>query len=180
MHHKQLAAKERILKAADTLFHQQGYTLTGINQIIKEANVAKASLYYHFKTKDDLCIAYLQKRHEEWNLTFLDYVKDKSDKINAAFDFLIKNNEENNYRGCSFLNMLSETSPDKTKIFLELQKHKLELLFFFTNHIPDNEIAYTVYSLFENAIIESQLFRNQEPVVRLKKIAISLVHKKIC
>ncbi|UII26928.1 TetR/AcrR family transcriptional regulator [Fulvivirga maritima] len=37
--------RERILEVTSELFHQQGYNSTGINQIIKEAKVAKASLY---------------------------------------------------------------------------------------------------------------------------------------
>ena len=50
--------RERILDTATILFHQQGYNSTGINQIISEAKVAKASFYQHFKSKDDLCAAF--------------------------------------------------------------------------------------------------------------------------
>lgn len=170
-------AKSRILKAAEILFHKQGYNNTGINQIIKEANVAKASLYYHFKTKDDLCIAYLEQRNTAWNESFYDYTKERDDKILAAFDFLIENNNTFDFRGCSFLNMLSETSPDKEEIFNQLQEHKKGLLLFFKTELEDSELAYTVYSLFENAIIESQLFRSQEPVLRIKKIVSDIINK---
>jgi AcrR family transcriptional regulator len=58
--------RERILERASILFHHQGYNSTGINQIISEANVAKASFYQHFKTKDDLCVTFLNRRHESW------------------------------------------------------------------------------------------------------------------
>jgi AcrR family transcriptional regulator len=43
--------RERILERASILFHHQGYNSTGINQIISEANVAKASFYQHFQNK---------------------------------------------------------------------------------------------------------------------------------
>ncbi len=46
--------KERILKKATELFYVQGVHNTGINQIIDESCVAKASFYHHFPSKDDL------------------------------------------------------------------------------------------------------------------------------
>lgn len=167
-------ARVKILETATELFHKQGYHSTGINQIIKEANVAKASLYYHFETKEDLCIAFLEQRDKLWNTNFYNFVKDKDNKVIAAFDFLMKDNTISDFRGCSFLNVLSEMSTYKERIFKQLQHHKRQLLLFFEAEIEDKNLAYTIYSLFENAIIESQLFRNQEPVLRLKNIALEL------
>jgi AcrR family transcriptional regulator len=46
--------KERILRKAKELFYVQGVHNTGINQIIDESRVAKASFYHHFPSKDDL------------------------------------------------------------------------------------------------------------------------------
>ena len=171
----ELDAKERILKTADELFQRQGYNETGINQIIKEAGIAKASLYYHFKTKEDLCVAYLERRNQIWNKAFYTFLKNKKNKVLSAFDFLLANNITSNFRGCSFLNMLSETSPEKASIFDQLQNHKKGLLLFFENELSDRELGFIIYSLFENAIIESQLFRSQEPVIRLKAIAERLI-----
>lgn len=58
--------RARIIETASILFHQQGYNSTGINQVISEAKVAKASFYQHFKSKDDLCIEFLNVRHNYW------------------------------------------------------------------------------------------------------------------
>ena len=172
------STRDRILKVAKVLFHKQGFNETGINQIIAEAKVAKASLYYHFPTKDDLGLAYLNERHKEWQEDFDSFLEDKDDKIAASFDALIKDNEENNFRGCSFINMLSQTSPEKTTFLEVLQRHKLALQNFFADELEgDNpDLAYQVYSLFENAIIESQLFKSQEPVKRIQKIVMSLIN----
>ncbi|MCC5906450.1 MAG: helix-turn-helix transcriptional regulator [Balneolaceae bacterium] len=48
------------MKTAARLFHQQGFHQTGINQIIKEAEIARGSLYQHFSGKDELCVEYLE------------------------------------------------------------------------------------------------------------------------
>lgn len=170
--------KDRILITADRLFQEQGFNETGINQIINEANIAKASLYYHFKSKEDLCVAYLKRRNEIWNKAFYEFLKDKNDKVLSAFDFLADRNIADDFRGCSFLNMLSETSPEKELVYDEIQNHKNGLLLFFEYELEDKELAYVVYSLFENAIIESKLQRNQEPVYRLKKLAEDLIQAK--
>lgn len=61
-----LDSRTRILNAAARLFYEQGYHITGINQVITEADVAKASFYHHLASKEDLCIAYLNQRHQDW------------------------------------------------------------------------------------------------------------------
>ena len=50
---------ERIIEAASRLFFRQGYCSTGINQIISESGVAKASFYTHFPSKEALAMAWL-------------------------------------------------------------------------------------------------------------------------
>ena len=54
--------RERIVATASDLFYTQGYRATGINEVIKQSGVAKATFYSHFPSKDDLCLAYLEER----------------------------------------------------------------------------------------------------------------------
>jgi AcrR family transcriptional regulator len=58
--------RERIVETTFELFAKQGYNSTGINQIIADAGVAKASFYLHFKSKEDLCVEFLNVRHQYW------------------------------------------------------------------------------------------------------------------
>ena len=64
------APKERILETAYKLFYAQGYNVTGINQILEESGVAKASLYQHFGSKEDLGIEYIKQVREDWFQSF--------------------------------------------------------------------------------------------------------------
>ena len=57
--------RERLLESANNLFYRQGYRATGINQILKESSVAKASFYHHFRSKEDLLVTWLELRHVE-------------------------------------------------------------------------------------------------------------------
>ena len=63
---KQQTPKERILKTVDRLFYEQGYLATGINQIIAEAKVAKASFYQHFPSKEALVLEYIEAHNTKF------------------------------------------------------------------------------------------------------------------
>ncbi|RKR05266.1 TetR family transcriptional regulator [Flavobacterium sp. 90] len=165
--------KERILDTVSVLFHKQGYNATGINQIIEEAKVAKASFYQHFKSKEDLCAAFLNQRHDYWFEQLEKFVSDEKEskrRVIASFDFLIFMNQKENFRGCSFLNILSEIPSDNVKILSVIQSHKSDLRNYF-KIITENElIADHVYLLFESCIIESQLFKSNNLIEQSKKI----------
>src|ERR1017187_10770216 len=60
------SARDRLLAAAAECFYNHGVNGTGIDTITAAARVAKMSLYNNFASKDDLVLAYLQARHEEW------------------------------------------------------------------------------------------------------------------
>ena len=55
------SARERLLTAADELFYQEGVHTVGIDRVIEQAGVAKASLYNTFGSKDELVRAYLEE-----------------------------------------------------------------------------------------------------------------------
>jgi AcrR family transcriptional regulator len=168
-----MAPRERILEKTFTLFHKQGYNATGINQIIEEAKVAKASFYQHFKSKEDLCVAFLDQRHVFWFdelKKFTSKEKDPKSKVTASLDFLIYMNEKENFRGCSFLNILSEIQSDNVKILNVIQNHKSDLRNYFNEILGDTLLSDHVYLLFESCIVESQLFKSNQLITQTRKI----------
>jgi AcrR family transcriptional regulator len=170
--------KERILEKTFTLFHKKGYNATGINQIIEEAKVAKASFYLHFKSKEDLCVVFLNQRHLFWFEQLQKFTANEEDlksKILASFDFLIFMNKNENFRGCSFLNILSEIETDNIKILSVIQSHKADLRTHFSEILKDELLSDHVYLLFESCIIESQLFKSNELIQKTKKIIENLI-----
>src|SRR5690349_6382471 len=55
--------RERLIHTAARLVHRQGWTITGINQILNEAGIPKGSFYYYFRSKEALGVAVLQLHH---------------------------------------------------------------------------------------------------------------------
>ncbi|MEY8761578.1 TetR/AcrR family transcriptional regulator [Chryseobacterium tongliaoense] len=171
--------RERIVETTLKLFSSQGYNSTGINQIISEAGVAKASFYQHFKSKEDLCVEFLNARHEYWFNELNGFTASetgKNSKVAASFDFLIYMNEKENFRGCSFLNILSEIPVDNTKILSVIQSHKSDLRNYFHELLNDPDLSEHIYLLFESSIIESQLFKSNELIEKSKKIITKLIN----
>ena len=59
-------ARARILSTACRLFYQQGIRATGINAIISQSGVAKATFFRHFPSKDALIVAWLRRPESRW------------------------------------------------------------------------------------------------------------------
>lgn len=108
-------ARERILTVASDLFYQQGIRAVGIDRIIAEAGVAKASLYAHFKSKDDLIVAYLTHLRDTWQAEVdaeLAGVEDPADRIRRLFELVADDFGDATFRGCPFGNAAAEY-PDR-------------------------------------------------------------------
>lgn len=55
------SARDRILSVAGRLFYREGYRAVGVDRVIAEADVAKATFYKHFPSKDDLIVAWINR-----------------------------------------------------------------------------------------------------------------------
>src|SRR5262245_59750349 len=61
--------RERIIEAAHRLFYRKGYSRVGVDEIAAEAGVTKRTLYYHFKSKDDVLAEMMRAAHERASAT---------------------------------------------------------------------------------------------------------------
>ena len=75
---EKLNVRDRLLETAARLFYEKGYGATGINEVIKQAGICKASFYHHFKTKDDILDAVIARRMERTR-AMLDSWQDDAD-----------------------------------------------------------------------------------------------------
>ena len=100
---------ERILAAADKLFYSQGIRAVGVDTIAAEAGVSKRTLYNHYPSKDALIAAYLTARFR--HLPPSD--APAAEQILGAFDRLEKIFASGGYRGCPYVNAVTELGNPK-------------------------------------------------------------------
>jgi AcrR family transcriptional regulator len=113
-------SRERILDTAAGLFYREGVRGVGVDRIAAESGLAKMTLYYHFKSKDELVVAWLRRRDEEW-MSWLERAVAGRDGTGllAVFDALREWFETPDFRGCAFINAhaeLGSSSPAAAEI----------------------------------------------------------------
>ena len=106
------APRERILLAASELFGRRGAARTGVDAIIAEAGVAKATFYRHFPSKDALVVAWLRAPGTRWFDHLLPAVEDGAgspkERLARIFQAVAAWLETGDYTGCPYLNMAVE------------------------------------------------------------------------
>lgn len=106
------SAKDRILDAANRLFYSEGIRAVSVDAISAKAGITKKTVYYHFKSKDDLIEAYLVSRDQP-NLAIYKQWFDEADgdlasKVEAMFVNLAKSARHPKWKGCGFLRTVAE------------------------------------------------------------------------
>ena len=173
--------RDRIVNTASRLFYKQGYNSTGINQVIKEADVAKASLYQYFPSKEDLLLEYLKLTSVATNQTLQAVVeKHKTPKAKALglFDFLLQFTKQKEFHGCNFLNIASEIPKDNEKVRSLIRKQKNSIRNLFASILKPagkEQLADEMYVLFDAALISSKVYDDGWPVKSARKIAEKLL-----
>jgi AcrR family transcriptional regulator len=103
-------ARERILRAANELFYEQGINSTGIEQLAEAAHVSKRTLYQHFASKDELIVEYLRRINSQRLPDLIDLLADTG---LTARERLLGVYDTGGDGGCPFVNATAEL-PDVT------------------------------------------------------------------
>lgn len=104
--------KTRIINAANKLFYSAGIKAVSVDAIAEQAGITKKTLYYHYKSKDDLIEAYLTSRDQPNLALFAAWFEavdgDLTDKVAAIFENLARAAEHPKWQGCGFLRTTAE------------------------------------------------------------------------
>lgn len=107
-----ISARERILTTADRLFYSHGIQAVGIQWVIEESQVTRVTLYRHFPSKDDLILAYLDRRARQGRAAVQDliarYPGDPRGALHAWAVAFTEDGVVDEYRGCTFINAAAE------------------------------------------------------------------------
>ena len=110
--HSGTEVRDKILATATDLFYKQGIRAVGVDLVVEKAGVAKTSLYRHFRTKDDLVVAFLQRMdHDFWNTwdtVTEQHADDARAELHAQLDWIGERAGQPDYRGCPQLNIAAE------------------------------------------------------------------------
>ena len=109
------SAHERILDTAFRLFYARGIRAVGVDLIIAESGVAKATFYKHFPSKDALVLAYLDRVDGIWTGQLRSAAEaagpEPAEQLVGLFDALGTACRSDGYRGCAFINAAAEAIP---------------------------------------------------------------------
>ncbi len=169
--------RNKIIETASELFYRKGYNTTGINEIIKESGIAKATLYSHFASKEDLLIAYLEIKDAELIESLgehCDGLPRGNGQLVGVLEFLIPFFNQENFNGCWCIRSVAEVPRENQRVRLKIRDNKekfrnfLKLLV--VRNKPDLSAAQQealgnqLYLLYEGALTESHIHGAEWPI----------------
>ena len=105
--------RARILEAAYDLFSQHGIRTVSMEDVIKRAGVSRATVYRHFRSKEDLVLSFLEIREQRWTREWVENgartrAASPEDRLLAIFDVFDGWFRRADFEGCTFINVLLE------------------------------------------------------------------------
>lgn len=156
------AARERLLEAAAGLFYERGINATGIDLVIEQAGVAKATLYNNFTGKDALVVAYLERLETDW----VDGARSADDasaspavRLDLLFEALCDGLSDGTFYGCPFANAVTEL-PNSQPVRDVAMRHRGAVLAHVVGILgvgPESKIANRIVLLYDGAIVSAKV-----------------------
>ncbi len=108
--------RERIVEAATELFYAQGLRAVSADKIVAQVGITKVTFYRHFPTKDDLIVAYLERR-AKWERDAIAAARQAASDVPDVFRIIAQaigaESCSPGFRGCPFINAAAEyADPD--------------------------------------------------------------------
>ncbi len=123
---KRSEARERLLSTAMEIFYADGIRTVGVDRIIAEAGVTKATFYRHFPSKEDLVLAYLRTAH-----TAIRHELEAAAENASGFDLVrivaggvAQDVCRPGFRGCAFINAGAEYADPASPVRQMVQEHR--------------------------------------------------------
>lgn len=183
------SAREIILQTAADLFFRDGFRAVGIDTIIKQADIAKMTLYRHFPSKDHLIVAYLQDTNNKFWAWFDESTRraegDPMSQLIAFFEALEKLVTTPQCYGCPFLNAVVDFPESGHPGHQVAVEHKQAVRARFRDlarqagtESPDI-LADQLLLLMDGAFMSARMFRSNNPAAHVAKAAEALITAQI-
>lgn len=182
----QLNVREKVIQSACKLFYEDGFNKTGINAVISEAGVAKASLYGHFASKDKLAVIYLQQMASNFKEDLDLYLEPLSDKkrVLGLFDHLLHYSDTPKFNGDWSHKIINEVGDSSPAISAEVRLQKASQQEYIQKILASSnllkakkvdKVAKRIFLLYEMAISESYVLKATWPIKEAKEMVKDLL-----
>jgi AcrR family transcriptional regulator len=176
--------RERLLDAADELFYEEGVCSVGVDKLLKRADVARASLYTSYGSKEELVKAYLRRRSEGWQAHVAEVLPTRwrtpRTRILGIFEMLTEWFDVPGYHGCPFINASAET-PNDPAVAEVRDQHRAWVRTLFADlgraagaRDPEALSAQLVL-LYDGSMVGAQLDRSAAPGAAAQAAAAALI-----
>ncbi|MFL0358958.1 TetR/AcrR family transcriptional regulator [Curtobacterium flaccumfaciens] len=123
-----VSMRDRLIEAATELFYAEGLRAVSVDRVIERAGTTKVTFYRHFKSKDDLVVAHLERRAQQ-----------ERDGIGAAIEHAGGDSDrtfeliagalgsmacEPGFRGCPFINAAAEYPDPTSAVRQTVDRHR--------------------------------------------------------
>lgn len=179
--------KQHLIDTAYRLFNEYGYHATGIDRILAESGVSKATLYKHFRSKDELVIAVLQQRHEQLIQALGEAIEQargcgKSPEL-VIFDVLDEWFRSDHFFGCNFINASAEYAEAGHAIYRLAAEHKAAMQDLIESSLVEISgrrqrqlMAEQLALLVDGAIVRAHTRSDRDAALLAKKMAKQLLN----
>jgi AcrR family transcriptional regulator len=177
--------REKILETASDLFYRLGVRAVGVDLVVEKAGVAKTSLYRHFRTKDDLIAAFLEREDLDfwrtWDRVSAEHAKDAKAELDAQLGWIGERANKSDYRGCPQINVAAEFPDADHPARKVATAHKREMrrrlkVIAEQLKLPDpDETAGQLAVLINGAFVSTPLFEPGEATPLLRRAADALI-----
>jgi AcrR family transcriptional regulator len=165
---KRPSPRERLLKAADELFYAEGINSVGIDRVIDRADVARASLYSTFGSKDELIRGYLEHRMEIMKARLQAAAEahdDPREALLSVFGVQAASFARPGFQGCAF-NRASAEAPRGSAAYEVPRAYRQWVHEFLRDlaaaaGVPDpDQLASQIHLLYDGAMLAARLDGN--------------------
>ena len=178
--------RDELVQKALQVFYRYGFHATGMDRLAAETGVSKTSMYKHFRTKEDLILAALRLRDEQFRNWFYRRMEELGEtpkqQLLAMFDALEEWFNEPGYQGCMFIKASSEYQQASHPIHKQSADHKRLLEIHITELAEKADLsnpsalARQLLLLKEGAIVTAHLGHTDNPAQDAKATAIKLLN----
>ena len=177
--------RDELVQKALAVFYEGGFHAMGMDRIAKETGVSKTAIYKHFRTKEDLILATLRLRDEQFRnqiLRRMEAIADTPDgQLIALFDALDEWFRESKFRSCMFIKASSEYQDRAHPIHAVSAEHKRLLFNHFHGLAVKAELkdpaglAHQLLLLKEGAIVMAHMAPDEPHAQKAQQVARVLI-----